>query len=148
MENVNNVAKILFAKWKETVLETDNPAHTSEPARHINYHVIPCYTQQFKQSMLCNAPVQEHLRKNLEALFIGVLKPSLNEETNFEHFILLKWNFVIWCSMENELIFWKAFAKKYDFPWFPYFILIWDIYLLLKLRYFPWWLYHMFLELI
>ena len=28
---------------------------------------------------LCNAAIKEDLRKNLQALFIGVLKPSLNE---------------------------------------------------------------------
>ena len=41
------------------------------------------------QSFLCNAPIKDHLRKNVEALFIGVLKPSLNEQRNFERLILL-----------------------------------------------------------
>ena len=88
MKNVNNVEKIMLVKQKETILqvggEHDNPTHKSEPANHINHHV----EHKFKRSIFCNAPVQEHLRKNLEALFRGVLKPPLNEQTNLERLIL------------------------------------------------------------
>ena len=51
--------------------EHDNPTHKSEPARHINNHV----EYEFEWSILYNTPIKDHLRKNFEALFIGVLKP-------------------------------------------------------------------------
>ena len=50
----------------------------------MNNHV----EHEFEWNILCNAPIKEHLRKNLKALFIGVLKPSLNEQTNFKRLIL------------------------------------------------------------
>ena len=41
-------------------------------------------------SMLCNAPCSNQIRKNLEALFNGILKPSLNEQTNFDRLRLFR----------------------------------------------------------
>ena len=71
--------RICITRWREH----DNLTHKSEPARHINNHV----EHEFEWTTLCNASIKDHLRKNLEALFIGVLKTSLNEQTNFErHF--------------------------------------------------------------
>ena len=64
--------------------EHDNSTHKSEPARHINNRV----EHEFKWSILCKAPTKEHLRKNLETLFIDVLKLWLNEQTSFERLIL------------------------------------------------------------
>ena len=63
-------------RWREH----DNPTHKSEPGRHINN----CGEREFEWSILCNAPIKEHERKSLEALLIGVFKPLLNEQTNFE----------------------------------------------------------------
>ena len=77
---VGETKRNCITHWREH----DNASHKSEPARHINNHV----EHEFECSTLCNAPVKEHLRKNLEALFIGVLKPSLNEQRNFEHLTL------------------------------------------------------------
>ena len=37
--------------------------------------------------MQCIAPSNSQIRKSLEALFIGIMKPSLNEQTNFDHLI-------------------------------------------------------------
>ena len=65
-----------ITRWREH----DNPFHKSEPARHINDHA----KHEFEWSILCNAPIKEHLKKNLEALSIGVLEPSLNEQTSFD----------------------------------------------------------------
>ena len=64
--------------------KTDNPTHKSDPARHINNHV----EHESEWSILCNAPIKKHLRKNLEGFLIGVLKPSLNVQTNFERLLL------------------------------------------------------------
>ena len=68
MANVNNVEKRNYVgetkrncitRWREH----DNPTHKSEPARHINNHV----EHEFGWSIICNAPIKEHQRKNLEA---------------------------------------------------------------------------------
>ena len=40
--------------------------------------------------ILCNAPSNSRIRKNLEALFIGIMKPSLNEQTNFDRLTLFR----------------------------------------------------------
>ena len=58
--------------------EHDKPTHKSVPARHINNHV----EHESEWSILCNDSIKEHLRKNLETLFIGVVNPSLNKQTN------------------------------------------------------------------
>ena len=44
----------------------------------------------FDWSILCNAPSNNQIRKNLEALFIGIMKPSLNEQTNFDRLTLFR----------------------------------------------------------
>ena len=77
---VGETKRICITPWREH----DNPAHKSEPARHRNNHA----EHEFEWSMLCDAPINEYLRKNLEMLFIRVFKPSLNEQTNFERLIL------------------------------------------------------------
>ena len=41
-------------------------------------------------SILCNTPSNNQIRKNLEALFIGIIKPSLNEQTNFDRLTLFR----------------------------------------------------------
>ena len=38
----------------------------------------------FDWSILCNVPSNSQNRENLEALFIGNMKPFLNEQTNFD----------------------------------------------------------------
>ena len=58
---VGEMKRNCITRWREHY----SPTHESKLAIHINNHV-------------------EHLRKNLEALFIGVLKSSLKEQTNFE----------------------------------------------------------------
>ena len=64
--------------------EHNNPTHKSEPAQHIKTH----NGHLFDWSILCNAPSNSQIRKNLEALFIGIMKPSLNEQTNFDRLTL------------------------------------------------------------
>ena len=44
----------------------------------------------FDWSILCNTPSNNQIRKNLEALFIGIMKPSLNEQTNFDRLTLFR----------------------------------------------------------
>ena len=40
--------------------------------------------------ILCHASKKTDIRKNLEAIFIALLKPSLNEQKNFERLILFR----------------------------------------------------------
>ena len=66
--------------------EHNNPTHKSEPAQHIKTH----NGHFLDWSILCNAPSNSQIRKNLEALFIGIMKPSLNEQTNFDRLTLFR----------------------------------------------------------
>ena len=75
-ETIRNTA----TRWSEH----NNPTHKSEPAQHIKNHI----GHLFDWSILCNAPSNSQIRKNLEALFIGIMKPSLNEQTNFDRLTL------------------------------------------------------------
>ena len=65
--------------------EPNNPTHKSEPTQHIKN-----IEHLFDWSILCNIPPNNQIRKNLEALFIGVMKPSLNEQTNFDRLTLFR----------------------------------------------------------
>ena len=58
----------------------------------------PDVEHEFEWSILGNAPIKEDLRKSLEALFISVFKPSLNEQTNFERLIIFV-NSIVLCRV-------------------------------------------------
>ena len=60
--------------------ELNNPTCKSEPAQHIKNHI----GHLFDWPILCKALSNNQIRKNLEALFIGIMKPSLKEQTNFD----------------------------------------------------------------
>ena len=77
-ETIRNTA----TRWSEH----NNPTHKSEPAQHIKTH----NGHLFDWSILCNAPSNSQIRKNLEALFVGIMKPSLNEQTNFDSLTLFR----------------------------------------------------------
>ena len=97
-KNLHPACKIYYGKCQcdedyvgETIRNTttrwsehNNPTHKSEPAQHIKNHI----GHLFDWSILCNAPSNNQIRKNLEALFIGIIKPSLNEQTNFDRLTL------------------------------------------------------------
>ena len=52
-----------------------------------NFTFFDIINQKKKQLMQCIAPSNSQIRKNLEALLIDIMKPSLNEQTNFDHLI-------------------------------------------------------------
>ena len=52
----------------------NNPKGKSEATQHIKKHL-------FDWSILHNAPSNNQIKKNLDTLFIGIIKPSLNEQT-------------------------------------------------------------------
>ena len=77
-ETIRNTA----TRWSED----NNPTHKSEPAQYIKNHI----GHLFEWFILYNAPSNSQIRKNLEALFIGIMKPSLNEQTNFDRLTLFR----------------------------------------------------------
>ena len=77
-ETIRNTA----TRWSEH----NNPSNKSEPAQHIKNHI----GHLLDWSILCNAPSNSQIRKNLEALLIGIMKPPLNEQTNFDCLTLFR----------------------------------------------------------
>ena len=81
-DNVGETIRNTAMRWSEHI----NPTHKSEPAQHIKKHI----GHLLDWSILCSAPSNSQIRKNLEALFIGIMKPSLNEQTNFDRLTLFR----------------------------------------------------------
>ena len=77
-ETIRNVR----VRWNEH----ENPNKDSEPARHLRDNP----NHNFNWSILCNAPTKYNERKNLEASFIGSMKPSLNEQVIFKVLTLFR----------------------------------------------------------
>ena len=71
-----------ITRWSEH----DHATKDSEPARQLNKHINHVFTWK----VLCHASKKTDIRKNLEAIFIALLKPSLNEQKNFESLILFR----------------------------------------------------------
>ena len=71
-----------ITRWSEH----DNATKDSEPSRHLSKNINHIFTWK----ILCHASKKTDIRKNLEAIFIALLKPSLNEQKNFEHLILFR----------------------------------------------------------
>ena len=86
-KNLYPTCKIYFGKCQcgedyigETTRNTATRWSEHKPAQDIENHV----GHLFHWFILCNAPSNNQIRKNLEALFIGIIKPSLNEQTDFD----------------------------------------------------------------
>ena len=78
---------------RETIRNTDirwsehnNPTHNSEPAKHIKRNIHHSITWSITPS----ASKNNVIRKNLEAIYIALLKPSLNEQKEFERLTLFR----------------------------------------------------------
>ena len=57
-----------------------------KPAAHLEQNIDHCFTWR----ILCNAPSNPRTRKNIEAFFIAIMRPSLNEQTNSDALILFR----------------------------------------------------------
>ena len=66
-ETVRNVE----TRWKEH----NTPSDKSNPSEHINNHLDHIFTW----SIICNAPTKKLKRKIIEAYFIAINKPTLND---------------------------------------------------------------------
>ena len=71
-----------ITKWSEH----DNATKDSEPSRHLSKHINHIFTWK----ILCHASKKTDICKNLETVFIALLKPSLNEQKIFERLILFR----------------------------------------------------------
>ena len=69
-------------RWKEH----NDPTKKSEPAKHLknNFHRV------FNWVILCKAPQNYKVTRNLESSYIALLKPTLNEQKNFEILTLFR----------------------------------------------------------
>ena len=65
--------------------EHGNPKKNSAPSKHIKENI----DHTFSWKIICSAPVRRRERENLEASFIGLLKPSLNEKDEFPKILTL-----------------------------------------------------------
>ena len=64
-----------ITRWPEHDVTKD-----SEPARHLNKHINHVFTWK----ILCHTSKKTDIRENLEPMIIALLKPSSNEQKNFE----------------------------------------------------------------
>ena len=66
--------------------EHNEPTNKSEPAKHLknNFHHV------FNWVTLCKAPQIYKVRRNSEASYIPSLKPTLNEQRDFEILTLFR----------------------------------------------------------
>ena len=71
-----------ITRWSEF----DNPPKDSQPPRYLDKHI----SHVFSWRILCHLSKKIDIRKNLEAIFNALLKPSLNEQKNFELLILFR----------------------------------------------------------
>ena len=66
--------------------EHDNRNKSSEPARHLKLNP----QHKFEWKIICRAPKRDKDRKNLEACFIALKKPSLNNKVESNCLVLFR----------------------------------------------------------
>ena len=66
-------------RWKEH----NNPTKSSEPSKHLGSNI----NHYFTWAVISNAPKNAKTRKNLEASYIALWKPNLNEQKDFERLV-------------------------------------------------------------
>ena len=82
MNYIGQTKRNVEIRWAEH----NNPKHNSEPAKHLTKYI----DHMFNWKILCNASSNVGLRKNLEASYIALLRPRLNEQKDFERLILFR----------------------------------------------------------
>ena len=87
MENVNTAEIITQEKQYESQESLDGwKAEQAEPAEHTRRNI----DHAFNWKIVYTPSSQEYLRKNLEAIFIALYKPSLNDQKSFDRLMLFK----------------------------------------------------------
>ena len=64
----------------------NKPSKKSKPAAHLEQNV----DHYFTWSILCNAPSNPRTCMNIEAFFIAIMRPSLNEQIDCDALILFR----------------------------------------------------------
>ena len=67
--------------------EHNNPTKSSEPSKHLRSNI----NHYFTWAVISNAPKNAKTRKNLEASYIALCKPDLNEQKDFERLVLFRY---------------------------------------------------------
>ena len=73
---------IVETRWKEY----NTPSDKSNPSKHINRHLDHIFTW----SIICNAPTNKFKPKIIEAYFIAINKPTLNDQLDSDLFHLFR----------------------------------------------------------
>ena len=79
---IREINRNTITRWSEH----DNASKDSEPPRQLNKHIDHVFTWK----ILYHAYKKTNIRKNLEAIFIALSKPSLNRQKNVERLILFR----------------------------------------------------------
>ena len=66
--------------------ECNSPTKSSEQSKHLRSNI----DHYFTWAVISNALKNAKTRKNLEALFIALWKPDLNEQKDFERLVLFR----------------------------------------------------------
>ena len=66
--------------------EHNNPTKWSEPSKHLQSNI----NHYFTWAVISNAPKNVKTRKNLEASYIALWRPDLNEQMDFERLFYLE----------------------------------------------------------
>ena len=66
--------------------EHNNPTNKSEPSKHLRNNIEHVFTW----TILSKAPKNTRTRKNLEASFIALFKPDLNDQSDFDILVLFR----------------------------------------------------------
>ena len=66
--------------------EHNNPTKSSEPSKYLRSNI----NHYFTWAVISNAPKNAKTRKNLEASYIALWKPDLNEQKDFERLVLFR----------------------------------------------------------
>ena len=66
--------------------EHNKSSKKSKPAAHLEQNIDHYVTWR----ILCNAPSNARTHKNIEAFFIAIVRPSLNEQTDSDALILFR----------------------------------------------------------
>ena len=66
--------------------EHNNPTKCSEPSKHLRNNI----NHYFTWTVTSHAPKNANIRKNLEASYIALWKPDLNEQKDFERLVFFR----------------------------------------------------------
>ena len=66
--------------------EHDNPTKSLEPPKHLQSNI----KHYFTWAVISNAPKNAKTRKNIEASYVALWKPDLNEQKDFERLVLFR----------------------------------------------------------